>query len=409
MKRNLFFISVLMSVFCGFTQVKYAPIDKKDLERAGRLLMQERFSGILSDNYLSMGFMDFGPVERFASYNPVEGVRLRLSGRTNSKFSKRFGLKWLVAYGTEDKKIKYGLSAGISFKHKPKSVYAFPANALTLSYEDNTYMPNTANYDVLYYSFAPWRNYYLSYNRKISMTYLYELRSGLGFSPAVGLRNLYSNVYYDGETSFETLDKDYSYLNAGMEIFFRPSRKRKNKKSLNSRLNELPTNLSANYTHNFLLNDYRKSYGTVSFTISERLFIGKRMATDIMLKGGKIIGNTNQGLYFTPMQSFGIISDTYGFNLLAFDKRFYRKEYIQCFLQINSGGFFSDMIPFLKQYRMNEFVYGKALYGEYKPYYELGLGVDNILSCLGVEVIRSFSMEEDSHGGFWGCRLRLRY
>ena len=76
MKRNLFFISVLMSVFCGFAQVKYAPIDKKDLERAGRLLMQERFSSLLSDNYLSIGFMDFGPVERFASYNPVEGVRL---------------------------------------------------------------------------------------------------------------------------------------------------------------------------------------------------------------------------------------------------------------------------------------------------------------------------------------------
>ena len=123
----------MLFVICGLSQVKYAPIDKRDLERAGRLLMQERFSGILSDNYLSMGFMDFGPVERFASYNPMEGVRLRLSGRTNSKFSKRFGLKWLVAYGTEDKKIKYGLSAGISFKHKPKSVYAFPANALTLS------------------------------------------------------------------------------------------------------------------------------------------------------------------------------------------------------------------------------------------------------------------------------------
>ena len=109
MKRILFFISALLSVICGLSQVKYAPIDKRDLERAGRLLMQERFSGLLSDNYLSMGFMDFGPVERFASYNPVEGVRLRLSGRTNSKFSKRFGLKWLVAYGTEDKKFKYGL------------------------------------------------------------------------------------------------------------------------------------------------------------------------------------------------------------------------------------------------------------------------------------------------------------
>ena len=409
MKRNLFFISVLMSVFCGFTQVKYAPIDKKDLERAGRLLMQERFSSLLSDNYLSIGFMDFGPVERFASYNPVEGVRLRLSGRTNSKLSKRIGFNWLLAYGTEDKKLKYGLSVGISFKRKPTSVYAFPANALTLSYEDNSYMPNTANYDVLYYSFAPWRNYYLSYNRKISMTYLYEHRSGLGFSRTVGFRSLYSNIYHDGETSFETLDKDCEYLNAGVEIFFRPTRKHKSKRSLNSRLNNLPTNLSANYTHNFLLNDFKKSYSTISFTIAERIFIGKRFATDIMVKGGKIMGSTNQGLYFTPMQSFGIISDAYGFNLLAFDKRFYRKEYLQCFLQINTGGFFSDMLPFLKQYRMNEFVYGKALYGEYKPYYELGLGVDNILSCLGVEVIRSFSMEEDSHGGFWGCRLRLRY
>lgn len=408
--KKIFLLGFLLHlIVCGFSQVKYTPINEEDLERAGRLLMQDKYSDVLTDKYIATGFMDFGPFERFISYNPIEGVRAKLSGRSNSKLSRRFGFKWFFACGTEDKKLKYGLSAGISFKHRPTSVYAFPANTLTLSYEDDTHMPNTANYDMFYYSFAPWRNYYLSYERILSMTYLYELHSGLGFSSVVGLFDLYSNVYYNEKTSSETLEQDYKYLNTGLEIFFCPSRKQKNRKRLNFRLNELPTKLSIAYNHNFLIDDYKETYAAVSFTMSERVFVGKRMAMDLMLKGGKIIGNTVQALYFTPMQSFGIVSDAYGFNLLAFDGRFYRKEYLQCFLQINSGGFFSDMMPFLKQFRMNEFVYGKALYGEYKPYYEVGLGIDNILSCLGVEVIRSFSTEEKSDKGFWGCRLRLKY
>lgn len=394
--------------FGGFSQVRYKPAASGDLERIGRLLVQDRLASYLAGGYVSVGFMDLGPMERIVSYNPIEGVRLRAGGRTNAKFSKRFGLDFLLAYGTGDKRLKYGISAAVSFRKKPQSVYGFPANVLRISYMDDSYMPNLAGYDAVYYSFSPWNSYYLSYSRKLSLVYLKEFRIGLGFSPFVGIHNIYSDMYYDGKECYETLSKDYNYLNAGVEVFFRPQRRKKGYSSLNSRFNSLATEVSAKYIHNFLMQEWENSYSVASFLASERIFVGRNAAVDVRLHGGKIFGSTVRSLYFSPLQSYGYIANPYGMNLLDFSSSFYRKEYLQCFLQINFGGLLMDNISFLKPFRMNEFIYGKALYGERKPYYEVGVGLDNIFSAFGVEVIRSFNLEDGLENGFWGVRIRVR-
>ncbi len=406
--RKILVIVALLICTNSLAQVQYSPIDKKDLERVGRLLVQDRINSVLSNNYLTLGPVNLGPVERFVSYNPIEGVRLRVSGQTNTKFSKRLALNFLLAYGTTDNKLKYGLSVGVSLKKKPTSAYAFPANVLTVSYKDDSYMPNFPNYDMIYYSLSPWREYYLTYRRKASVKYLYEFPIGLGFSPFAGFESIYSNLYYSEKHIEETLSKTYNYMNAGMEISFRPQRRQKGKTSLNARLPYHPSTASVKYVHNFLYENLNNSYGVASLLLSERVFVGKRLALDFQLKGGKIFGSTTRSLYFTPSQSYGVVSNPYGMNLLDFGKYFYRKQYIQAFLQLNLGGLLADNIPFLRKSRINEFIYGKALYGDYAPYYEIGAGVDNIFSCLGVEIIRSFCNEADMGSGFWGVRLRLK-
>ena len=97
-KRILGFVFAILVCCSAFSQVSYEPINRRDLERIGRLLIQDRVSGVLTDNYVGFGGLEFGPLEHFVCYNPLEGVRLRLSGRSNSELSKRFAFDWLVAY-----------------------------------------------------------------------------------------------------------------------------------------------------------------------------------------------------------------------------------------------------------------------------------------------------------------------
>ncbi len=269
-------------------------------------------------------------------------------------------------------------------------------------------MPNFPNYDMLYYSLSTWKKYYLSYRRQAEIKYLYEFSSGLGLSPFAGFHSTYSSMYYNNDTAIETLSKTYNYYNIGGEFIFRPRRNNGGNSSFNARLQSLPSVISIRYNHNFFSEDLSTSYSVASFLLSERMFVGRHFALDVRVRGGKIFGSTISSLYFTPNQSYGLVSNPYGMNLLEFGRYFYRKEYVQAFVQLNLGGLLADNISFLKKYRINEFVYGKALYGEYKPYYEVGIGLDNLFSCLGVEFIRSFTNEKELGNGFWGVRLRLR-
>jgi hypothetical protein len=132
------------------------------------------------------------------------------------------------------------------------------------------------------------------------------------------------------------------------------------------------------------------------------------MALDMRISGGKIFGNTSHYFYFTPTQSYGLFSSYYGMNLLNGNAYYHRKEYAQIFAQFNFGGLFCDLITIFKKWRMNEFVYGKALYGEMAPYYEVGIGIDNIFSSFGFEFIRSFGLNGEMNNGLWGVRIRVR-
>ena len=66
---------------------------------------------VLVAGYAKTNNFEIGPYYNIASYNKVEGMRVRLGGRTSSKFSRWYELNGYVAYGTLDEKYKYSLEA----------------------------------------------------------------------------------------------------------------------------------------------------------------------------------------------------------------------------------------------------------------------------------------------------------
>lgn len=413
MKTQLQKIIIATLILCGlctnrlFSQPTYEPLGSKDLERVSKLLLQERMSGLLSGSYFTLGAIDLGPLEQTLSYNPTEGWRIKAGAGTNASFSRRFALRGFLAYGTSDRKFKYGLSAAVSFKRKPSSVYAFPANCLTLSYKDNTNIPSCPAYDAFYNSMIESSSYHLMYEQTASLTYLYEFPFALSISPFVSCSRLYSSMYHHNSDIYETLSQPQNYAKAGAEVAFKPQRKRKNISTLNSMLYPLETYAGFTVFANIYPDYPEQNHTNASFLLQERLFAGRRMAVDFRLKGGKIFGSSDNHYWFSPLFSNTFISSVYGMNLLTPDNSFFRKEYMQATLQLNLCGTILNSIPFLKQLKVNEFIYGKALFGTCEPYYEAGVGIDNLFSCLGVELIRSFDMQQQGRG-MWGVKIRLK-
>lgn len=65
---------------------------------------------ILGSGYIQKGVIDYGPIFSIFGYNDVEGLRMRVGGRTYFGPNDRWRLQGYTAYGFKDQKGKYGFS-----------------------------------------------------------------------------------------------------------------------------------------------------------------------------------------------------------------------------------------------------------------------------------------------------------
>jgi hypothetical protein len=133
---------------------------------------------LLFAGYKAVGPFDVGPISTFYSFSPVEGLRLRLGGRTTPKFNKSFYFENYLAYGFKDQKLKYYLSGTYSFNHT--SIYSYPLNYLRLSYQYDTKLPGqdmqfVQEEDNIFLAFRRGKNDKWLYNNTFNAEYVREL------------------------------------------------------------------------------------------------------------------------------------------------------------------------------------------------------------------------------------------
>lgn len=84
---------------------------------------------------------DFGRIQTFPTYNPIEGIRLRAGVASNARLSPHFFLKGYVAYGFRDRRPKYRGEVTYTFAPKAYQEEEFPKNNLNFVYENELYSP----------------------------------------------------------------------------------------------------------------------------------------------------------------------------------------------------------------------------------------------------------------------------
>ncbi|MDR3339831.1 MAG: DUF5686 family protein [Candidatus Symbiothrix sp.] len=74
--------------------------------------------------------LELGPVTQMVSYNPTEGIRLRIGGKTSQTFGKHWKTGGYLAYGVHDKRLKYRGEIAYFFhpEHKLQITYVTDLN-----------------------------------------------------------------------------------------------------------------------------------------------------------------------------------------------------------------------------------------------------------------------------------------
>jgi len=77
----------------------------------------------LATGYYERGKVELGPYFTTMSYNPVEGMRFRLGGRTSNSFSNWVEFEGYTAYGLLDERFKFGLATRGFISKEPRLLY----------------------------------------------------------------------------------------------------------------------------------------------------------------------------------------------------------------------------------------------------------------------------------------------
>lgn len=406
----------------------------------------KRFGEIVSlvfSGYKSFGAWELGNTNTFYSFNPVEGFKLKLGGRTTPKFSNFIYFDNYFAYGFKDKKLKYLAAATYSFNHK--SIYSFPLNYLKVSYQYDTKIPGQellfTNEDNFLLSFKRGNNNKWLYNRFFKMEYVREFGKNISYTFA--LKNWKQTPA--GDITYQKVE-DNSYVQnvttseISGELRWAPNEQFYQGKNFRIPIiNKYPVfNLRYIMGVKGLMNG-EYDYQNVSLSMDKRLYMSQFGYTDVSLEGGYIFGKLPFPLLTIHRANQTYAYQIHSYNLMNF-MEFVSDKYAAANLDFYFNGFFFNKLPLIKKLKLREVASFKILYGGVRdendpektadlfkfptdgsigkqttfalngtPYIEVSVGIANIFKLIRVDVVKRLTYLENPEISTWGIRTKIRF
>lgn len=370
-------------------------------------------------NILTTGYYPIGPVEigqyyKFASYNPVEGFRLRLGLRTSRDLSKRMMGEGYLAYGFGDQRLKFKVGFHYHFtKNKNPwrligATYRQDMDQLAVS-EKSWEHDNTLN---SFLRSIPLRN--LLYGQTFNVYYEHEWFNGLTNKLSYTHKELLPTAFYEFKRGDDT-NQVYNRV-TNSEITF-STRFALREKYIVRRIDRF----SAGTRWPIIILDYSVAikdfwnsdfqYHKLRLRIDDRIRINPLGFTDYLIDIGKIWGAAPWPMLFNHQGNTSFMYDPVAFNLMR-NLEFAGDEYVAIFIKHNFDGFFLNKIPLIKKLKWREVVTFNALFSSlknfeahsnllmfpqyparnlspalYQPYYEIGFGIENIFRVFRIDFI----------------------
>lgn len=384
---------------------------------------------IFFTGYKDIGKIELGPYYTLYSFNPIEGNRFRIGGRTSDEFSSKFFLNGYLAYGTRDEKFKY--SGGIKYMLSPKprqfTGVSYKFDVQQLGQSDNAFQDD----NILTSLFR--RNPATKLNSIEQQKWFYEIEWFAGLSNRVTLSHNHFvplgefEFSYYADDSRSRIEKTLTTTEISMYMRFNYREKFVSGKLDRVSLGSAYPVIQVNYSYGLkgvLNSDFE--YHKLTIKIDDRLPLAPFGYTYWVASAGRTWGAVPYPLLEIHPGNETYFYDYAAFNLMNYFE-FVSDYYVSGFVTHHFDGFFLDKIPLMRKLKWREVAQAKAVWGNLnsknvelltgdnifyglnrKPYIEVGAGVENILKIIRIDFIWRMSYLENPDIAKAGIRGSLQ-
>lgn len=369
------------------------------------------------NGYLPWGKVELGPYTKLFSYNSIEGARFRIGGRTSNSFSKKLQLEAYLAYGTRDQRFKYGGEVMYMFDKNPRrdlvASYKHDLEQLGLS-------PNAFSTDnILSSIFRRGPNDKLTRVQEFKIMYEHEWFNGL----INRLHFIHRQMFPLGETSFVIFPESRSSPVLIPDIFT-------SEIVFDTRIAFHERFVSGEFYRYTISSPYpiiliRYAYGIPNLFNSDyeyhRLTVNLQQWFNFStigwskytIEAGKIWGTLPYPLLKIHDGNQTFLYDEFSSNLMYYYE-FVSDQYFTVTYAHHFDGLIFNHLPLIRKLKWREVVHLRCVYGSLNddnrayslfpgqmrsfdkiPYWEAGVGIENIFRIIRVDAIWRLNHKHD--------------
>lgn len=387
--------------------------------------------------------IDIGPIYDMISYNPTEGVRLRVGGMTTAKLHDRWFANGYLAFGCRDLRLKYSISLIHSFVSKKRHINESPKHAITFTSSYDMELPGQS------YSYVDRDNILMSYDagapeftaqyvRRTRLRYQQEWPSRFSVDTWLQYENneatgalAYWRVNRDGTLSPV---RDFNAMEWCLKLRWAPGELARNRQAGEKTLLNAAKNAPVfTLTHTAGIMDRRFWYNRTEFSAEKRFWLSSFGHIDATVEGGIVWDAVPfPELYFPPAsQSLFLTPNTF---CLMKPMEFIMDRYVAVYATYYLKGWIFNRIPLWNRLNFREVISFSGIYGGITPknipgpespglylfpegcgrmgkvpYMEITAGIENILQFIRIDYVRRLSYAKNLKG--WdrnGIRFTFR-
>ena len=400
----------------------------------------------LMENYVEIGSgpggkkskFDLGPINTYLSKNYVDGIRLRLAGRTMAALNPHFFWNGYAAYGTKSNDWYTGHVFTYSLNKKKNSPFEFPMRNVTFEVSRDIMSPSDDNLqhnkDNIFMTFraATQDEMFLYHRQRLAFTY--ETDWGLRFN--TGIR--WQSNRTAGNLHYFTLDgnevKKIRMTDINVGINYNPG-----VTYVNTKQQRLPINLDSpeiGISHTmgfkgFMGGQYHSNITKVS--IYKRQWLGSFGYLDFHAVGQAQWNKVPFPMLILPPVNLSYFESEASVSLMR-DWEFLNDRQVFASLSWDMNGKLLNRIPLIKKLKWREYFAVKGVWGNLTdknnpyleknqgdtelfkfpskshvmnntPYWECVAGVHNIFKFFAVEYVRRLTYLNNEDISKWGIRF----
>ena len=340
---------------------------------------------LLVDNYVETGKpskFDFGPLTSTVSVNSIDGLRLRIGGRTTKALSRHVAIEGYYAHGFRSKGNYWSATLrSHGFSLSASRDIRYPSDPLMPTDKDNMFLAWKWGDD----------SKILAYSRQ-QLQYEYAAPSGLTLAAAVK-RETYEGR---GALQFDKIRTAEMRLTLAYKGF-----------TLSH-----ATGIDGMF-------DGECRYNTTEASWKRKTSLRAWGTLDSDIRAGVQWDKMPWPLQFMPAANISYIAQPLTFALID-NMEMMSDRYASAILDWDLNGRLLNRIPLVNRLKLREYFSLRMLWGHWtdngctmpksgKPYFEAAVGIHNILSFLHVEYVRRLTHADMSSANIQGVRIRAEF